>query len=309
MITAKELKGIVTPIVTPITSDDEVDVKAVGRLVEFQLDGGVSGIFVCGSSGEFPAMTFEDRRIVARAVVEAVSRRVPVLVGCAATGLREVIQHAKIAYALGADAAVVTAPYYFKYSQGEMVEFFRAIASGSRIPIVAYNIPQTTGTTLEVPTILKLSEIKGIIGLKDSSTAVGPLSEVLQGLKGRKDFAVFQGHERVVAVSVLMGASGGVLGLANVAPRLCAELYKAAKAEDLPRAFRLQEKLNELFKLFTVVDPSRSSISTGIGGMKTPLELMGLCSRRPFPPATVATAEHARKMAEICRRVGIKVRR
>ena len=302
MITARELKGIIPPIVTPITEADEVDVKAVGKIVEYELEGGVAGIFVCGSSGEFPAMTFEDRRVVTRATVEAVKGRVPVLAGCAATGLREVIQHAKVAAALGAAAVVVTAPYYFSYTPAEIVEFFRRVAKASPVPVVAYNIPSTTKVSLSVSTILQISEIKGVIGLKDSSGDIGPYGEILTGLRGREDFALFQGAERVAAVSLMMGGAGCVLGLANVLPRLCVDLYEAAKAGQVQRALDMQEKVNDLFNIFRVMEPSFSSVSTVIGAMKAPLEILGLGSRRPYPPARAATEEEVGRIGEIVKR-------
>jgi 4-hydroxy-tetrahydrodipicolinate synthase len=252
-------------------------------------------------------MTFEDRRVAVRAVVEAAKRRVAVLAGCMATGLREVLQHAKIARALGADAAVVTPPFYFRFEPAEIVSFFSTVAKAAPLPVVAYNIPSSTHVSMSIGTILKLSEIKGIIGLKDSSADIAPLSEILQGLSGRKDFAVMQGHERVIAASILMGANGGVLGLANIHPRLCVDLCEAAARQNVDRAFALQAKLNDLFNIFRVMDPSLTSVSTVIGGMKAPLEILGLCSRRLFPPAVAATAPQMKRMKEILRRAGLKL--
>ncbi len=304
MITGRELRGIIPPIVTPITNDNEVDAKGMARVVEHLLAGGVSGIFVCGSSGEFASMTFEDRRAAVKAAVVAVRRRVPVLAGCMATGLREGIQHAEAASAMGVDAVVVTPPFYFHYTQAEIVDFFRALARGVSIPIMAYNIPSTTHVSLAVTTALQISEINGVIGLKDSSGEAGPFGEILTGLKGRDDFAVFQGHERVAAATLLMGGHGCVLGLANAHPKLCVELYTAARNGDAARAFELQEKLNDLFNVFRVMDPSFATVSTVLAGMKTPLEILGLCSRRPYPPARAATAEQVREIRKILRRCG-----
>jgi len=275
------LQGIIVPLITPLTDDGEPDEPALARLIEHAIAGGVSGLFLFGSSGEGPLLTDATKERLTAAAVDCVGGRVPVLVTASAPGTRPSLELARRLLRRGGDALVVASPYYFTPSQDEIFDHVAAIARNVDAPTIVYNIPQATRTMIEADTLLRAAELPEVIAIKDSSGDMAHFQRVLRINATRPEFSVFQGAEGVVGLSILRGAAGGVLGVANVAPALCVELYEAARARDLARIWALQEQLTDLGRLYTH--------SYWLAGLKAAVAQLGLCTPTvslPFAPAT-----------------------
>lgn len=276
-----DTRGIIVPLITPLLADERLDQDGVARLVAHVIGGGVSGIFVLGSTGEGPTLPAREREGIVRAVKAQAAGRVPVLAGLYEVGTACAAEEGRRLAAWGADALVVTAPFYFSHTQDEIYAHIAGVARGQTIPTVVYNIPQMVKTIIEPETVQRLAEIPEIIGLKDS---YGDMVRFQRALAcQRPGFSVYQGAEGVVALSVACGAAGAVLGLANVAPALCSEIYRAAASGDLTRAWALQERLMTLWKLYTH--------GQWLPCLKAAVNQLGLCGATPCRPFGPVTAE------------------
>lgn len=274
-----KLEGIVVPLITPLTPDETLDLPGLERVVEHVIAGGVSAIFLLGSSGEGPVLTASIRERLVQAVSEQANGRVPVLVGIPAPGTRQVIEAASRLLRLGGDAIVVVAPYYYTQTQAEIIAHVSAIATSQQVPTVVYNIPQMVKTIIEPETVARLAELPQVVAIKDSLGDMTRFQRLLAIKSGRADFGVYQGAEGVAALSLIRGANGAVLGLANVAPALCKELYEAAKSGNLGRAWELQEQLLTLWRIHTH--------GQWLPCLKMAVSQLGLCApytSAPFDP-------------------------
>jgi len=285
-----ELRGLIVPLITPICSDESLDEAGLEQVVEYVIAGGVDGIFVLGSSGEFPGLNDATRERLVQAVCEQVKGRVPVLAGIADAGTRRTIQRGKRVAQLGADAIAVTAPYYYIHAQEELVAHFTAIARAVDAPAVLYNIPQMVKVSIEPETVCRLVEVPGIVGLKDSAGDMAKFQAFLDLRVGHQDFAVCQGTEAMAAISLVRGADGVVLGLANIAPRLCRDLCDAAQSGHLSEAWALQKRLMQLSSIY--------AHESWLAGLKAAASELGLCGptvTAPFKPLAEAQLGRVRE--------------
>lgn len=246
-----QLDGIIVPLITPLKPDESLDEPGLQKLVEHVIGGGVSGIFLLGSSGEGPALSDAVKERLVRAVSEQAQNRVPVLIGAFSVGTRQTIDLARRLLKNGGDIAVLVAPFYFSHTQDEIATHISTVARALDAPTMFYNIPQMVKTIIEPETAAKIAQTREVIAVKDSWGDMTRLQRLLAIKHSRPDFGVYQGAEGVAALSIARGANGAVLGLANVAPKLCVDLYAAAKSGDLARAWELQEQLMTLWQLHT----------------------------------------------------------
>lgn len=279
----EKLRGILPALATPLLSDGSPDEEGLRKLVAHQLDNGVSGFFPCGSTGEGPMLTDDAWRTVIRVVVSQVAGRVPVLANVADTGTARTIQRARQAAELGADAVVTTLPFYYVHAGDEARRFFTQVADHAPVPLFIYNVPQRTGYSLPADLLVELAGHPDIHGVKDS--AVDPILhfELIDRLHA-SDFTVLNGSEFFLGASVMMGGDGGLLGICNVCPKLCVELYEAAQRGDIPAVRRLQPMVSDVTKIF-FTGPGSS-----LSGLKRAMEMLGLCgpwTSHPFLPTTV----------------------
>lgn len=276
-----DTQGIIVPLITPLLADERLDEAGLARLVEHVIGGGVAGIFVLGSSGEGPTLPAQVRERTVRAVKAQAAGRVPVLAGLYEVGTGSAAEQGRCLADWGADALVVTAPFYFAHTQEEIYTHIAGVARGQAIPTMIYNIPQMVKTIIEPETVARLAEIPEVIGLKDS---YGDMVRFQRALAcQRPGFSVYQGAEGVVALSLVRGAAGAVLGLANVAPALCSEIYRAATTGDLARAWTLQERLMVLWKLH--------SHGQWLPCLKAAVSQLGVCGPTPCRPFGSVSAE------------------
>lgn len=271
----KPLKGIIPPMVTPLLDRDTLDVAGLEKLIEHILSGGVHGLFILGTTGEAPSLSYKLRYELIERTVKQVKGRVPLLVGITDTSFAESIKLSQHSYEQGVDAVVLAPPYYFSSDQPELLEYLSHLTSELPLPLFLYNMPGCTKVMIEPGTVRKAADMKGIVGLKDSSANMVYFHKVQQLFIDRSDFSFLVGPEELLAEAVLLGAHGGVSGGANIAPKLFVDLYNAAAVEDLEKVRRLHRKVMQIST--TIYSAGRYS-SSFLKGVKCSLGLMGICS-------------------------------
>lgn len=274
-------KGIITPLVTPLTQQGHLDVDSLTGLLDHIIEGGVHGVFVLGTSGEAPSLSHEMQREIVAHACQHVDHRIPVLVGISDTSPDESIALAQFAAEQEADAVVLAAPYYFPMHQRDLERYVRDVAPGLPLPFLLYNMPSHTKVSFEVSTIERLLDVDGLVGVKDSSGNMHYFNQLLQLVSDRSDFSLLMGPEELMAESVLMGGHGGISGGSNLFPELYVSLYEAAVTEDLRSTHRLQQTVMRLSKAIYNVGPPPTGYLTGI---KAALSMFGLCTPQLASP-------------------------
>jgi 4-hydroxy-tetrahydrodipicolinate synthase len=287
-----------------------VDTASLERLAAFQLDAGVHGLFVGGSTGEIAQLTDTARDTALRTVVGVAAGRVPVLAGAVDTGTARVLEHARRAQALGADAVVVTAPFYVGVTEPEVRRHFRLLAAALDVPLVAYDIPSAVGWKLPPALVAELAGDGVIAAVKDSSGDLEAFQRVLDGTAGLGT-ARLTGSETLADLAMFRGADGIVPGLGNVDPHGYVRLHSAARAGDWAAARREQRRLTELFTIVEVADRSRiGPKSAALGAFKTALWLRGvIASPDLLPPLLPLLPEETDRVAAVLEACGLDVRR
>ncbi|HDJ89226.1 MAG TPA: dihydrodipicolinate synthase family protein, partial [Thermoprotei archaeon] len=214
----KELKGLIVPMITPFNEKGEIDEDGLRQITEWLIHSGVNGLFPNSSTGEAAKMTLDERKKVMKIVVDEANGKVPVFPGTGDPSTKNTLELTKYAEDIGADGVVVVAPYYFKPDESSLIEHYKSICSATRIPIMLYNIPQSTGYSLSINVIVKLAKIKNIFAMKDSSSNMIYFHKIILSTRG--ELLLFQGSEFLLLPSLVIGASGGVLGMGNICPKL-----------------------------------------------------------------------------------------
>ena len=281
----KKLTGLIPPMVTPLDAKRRLDKKGTRNMVNHLLKGGVDGIFLLGTTGEGPHLSYAIREELVKTVCGLVKGRVPVLVGITETDLDDAVAFAAKCKAHGASAVVAAPPYYFKLTQAECVAWFTEMADRLPLPLVIYDMPAHTDTIIEPATIAKLAAHPNIIAMKDSSSIIALFNKFRIALEPFADkFSLFMGPDEAMGEAVLLGADGGVCTGANLWPAQFKAMYLAAKAGDVEKVRRLQR--------FTTMS---SYLLYGLGqgqigflkGVKAALAEMGLIQNvlaAPFKP-------------------------
>lgn len=274
-------RGVIPPLVTPLTRSGELDAAALGRILERMIHAGVDGVFALGTTAEAPSLSHAMRFEIVRAVCEMANGRVPVLVGVTDTSLEEAIELAVHAHQCGAVAAVAAPPFYFPVTQDELFEFMKLLASASPVPVFLYNFPGMTKINFELDTLKRLARLPNVTGLKDSSGDLDYFRAALHAVAEVDDFAVFMGPEEMLAEGLHLGAAGGVTGGANLFPELFVGLYRAViegRAED---ERRLQARVTEISEKIYELGGYGSGF---LRSMKAAMAICGLCENVMAPP-------------------------
>jgi len=270
----RPLRGVIPPMVTPLLERDTLDAAGLERLIEHILGGGVHGLFVLGTTGEAPSLSYRLRYELTERVCRQVQGRVPVLVGITDTSFTESVNIASKATEAGAAAVVLAPPYYFPAGQAELLEYLRHLTPELPLPLFLYNMPSYTKAVFEPQTVRAAADISGIVGLKDSSGDMAYFHQLQPLLKDHPDFSLLMGHEELLAEAILLGGHGGVCGGGNLVPELYVELYNAACSRDLPAVEALQKKVMQISTTIYSVGRYESSY---LKGLKCALSCMGIC--------------------------------
>ena len=218
--------GIYTAIVTPMTASDEFDETAFRKLIDFQIDAGISGLLVIGGSGEFVSLTPSERQRVIEVAVDQTAGRIPILAGALAPGTREVQETARQAEKAGADAVLVLPSYYIKASADGVVEHFARVAGATSLPVVAYNNAGRTGLTLDIPILERLARIPSIVALKECERDLAVVSAKISAVGDR--IAILSGDDDLGFPTFLLGSPGGIFMSANLIPAFHRQLFEAS---------------------------------------------------------------------------------
>jgi 4-hydroxy-tetrahydrodipicolinate synthase len=301
------LHGIIPPVCTPFHDDYSIDHASLERLVNYLVDGGVHGLFALGSTSEMAYLTPNQRSEALEALVAFNKGRVPVLAGVIDMTTAQVVAHGLEARRLGADALVVTAPYYIRASQKEVIDHFREIHRAVGLPIMAYDIPVAVQAKLAPETLRTLASEGTIVGLKDSSGADALMRGLILDTQDTPSFRIFTGSELLVDGAFLMGAHGCVPGLGNVDPAGYARLYDLCMAGQWDQARREQERLYRLFRIIEACAiPGIGVGANAMGGFKTALMLLGvIATNQVGRPQTRYDQAGVDKVAQLLREDGL----
>lgn len=270
-----EFRGIITPLVTPITETESIDASSLRRLVDFQIDAGVHGLWAMGTTGEFAAFNEDERAAAIDIVVQQAAGRVPVIANVSDAATRLVLRHVERAVAAGADAVAATPPYYFPHNQAELLGHYRAIAAASPVPLFIYNIPQTVRVNVGLATVIDLAEEGVVHGIKDSQNNLEWFRELTLGLRqSAPSFRAFAGTRHLIDAAVLAGAVGAIPSLANTHPELCVQTFMLAIDGDFSAANVHQTEIVNIESGIRATEGSQNGAV--IGALKMRLQEQGV---------------------------------
>ena len=288
------LSGSLVAIVTPMLADGALDMPRLKSLIDWHIAEGTDGIVIVGTTGESPTVDVDEHCSLIEAAIAAAKGRVPVIAGTGGNSTREAIELTKFARKAGAAYALSVVPYYNKPTQEGLYRHFKAIAEASDIPILLYNVPSRTVADLANDTVLRLSKLPNIAGIKEATSSVERVTDLMRRV--RKDFLVFSGDDVTALSYMLLGAHGVISVTANVAPRLMHEMCLAARAGDTARAIAVNNRLLPLHKnLFLESNPIP---------VKWALNRMGRIAEGIRLPLTPLAASHHEALDAALREAG-----
>ena len=274
-------RGVIVPLVTPVNADGELDEPAAARLVE-HLAGNGCGMLVLGTTGEVASLGAALRRRYVEIAVRTTAGRTPVFACIAHNCLADSIELGRAHLRAGADAVVAMLPNFFKLEPAEMETYFARLAAAMSGPLLVYNMPQTTGLSVPIDVIERLSRLPNITGLKDSENTPGRREQVAQHLGGREDFSLFMGVAASAVAAMRLGFVGFVPSSGNLYPERWRDLYAAAQAGDWARAGQLQQQLDAVGAVFQ----RNRTLGQSLAALKAGLGLRHLCGPAMVPPLT-----------------------
>lgn len=259
------LRGIVPPLVTPLLDNETLDVESLENLINHLINGGVSGLFVLGTTGEEQSLSYDVREHMIRESCRINAGRLPILVCITDTSIVESIHLANVAKECGADGLVSAPPYYFATGQPELAQFYEELVPQLPLPVFLYNMPSHVKVNFAPETVARLAKMKQVVGLKDSSANATYFQSVMyEARKVNPNFLMFVGPEEMTGELVMMGADGGVNGGANMFPELYVNMYKAAKAHDVDELIRLQQRIMQISRSIYTIGRHGSSYLKGL---------------------------------------------
>jgi dihydrodipicolinate synthase/N-acetylneuraminate lyase len=282
-------------MVTPLRGRDELDPEGLERLIEHILSGGVDGLFILGTTGEGPSLSYHLRRELIERTCRLVRARVPVLVGITDSAFVESVNLARHAAAAGADALVLAPPFYFPEGQPELEEYLDHLVAELPLPVFLYNAPANTKVQYGLETLRQAMDRPQVVGLKDSSKNMDYFRDALGLLKHRPDWSVLIGPEELLADAVVAGGHGGVPGGANVFPQLYVQLCAAARKGDVARSRQLHSQVMHISASLYRIGRHPSAI---IKGIKCALACLGICDDFMAEPFHRFRAEERARVQE-----------
>jgi 4-hydroxy-tetrahydrodipicolinate synthase len=248
------LSGSIVAIVTPMAADGGLDLARLKALIDWHVAEGTAGIVIVGTTGESPTVDVDEHQRLIEAAVEFAAKRVPVIAGTGGNSTREAVALHQFARKAGADYSLSVVPYYNKPMQEGLYRHFRAIAESTDLPVILYNVPSRTICDLQNDTVLRLAQVPNIVGIKESTSNFERVTDLMARVP--KGFLVFSGDDAAALGYIQLGAHGVISVTANVAPRLMAEMYQAARGGDALRAIEINNRLLPLHKsLFVETNP------------------------------------------------------
>lgn len=282
------LKGSIVAIVTPF-KDGKVDEKAFGDLIEWHIAQGTDAIVPCGTTGESATLEYEEHYRVIKIAIEVVNKRIPVVAGTGANSTEETIMITKKAEELGADAALLVAPYYNKPTQEGLYRHYKKVAESVELPLVLYNVPGRTAVNIAPTTVARLAEFDNIIAIKEASGSMRQVSDIIR-LCGDK-ITVLSGDDFTTFPLIMLGGKGVISVVANIVPSRVAEMCRLAN----------EGKVEEARKIHYELEPLNAAMffETNPIPVKTALALMGKINEEFRLPLCEMAPENKEKLREI----------
>lgn len=286
--------GVVIPMITPVTPAGELDEPALRRVIDHLIAGGVSGIFILGTTGEAASISVAMKFRMAAITVEHTAKRALVYAGISHNCLTNSVEAAEAFFKLGVDVTVAHLPSYYDLNPAEQEAYYLTLSQNVNGPLMLYNIPITTHMSMPLDVIERLSALPNIVGLKDSQNDTARLTSIIDRLGGRPDFAIFTGVTALSAKALQLGADGTVPSLGNMVPNLCQRLYSSAVQGDSAAVEICQRQLDELSQLL------RGTLSLGqsLGAHKVAMGALSLCGPDVLPPLQPLTASQQQQLQQ-----------
>ena len=272
--------GVGTALVTPFTKNGDVDEAAVRRLGRRQIDGGVHFLVPCGTTGETPTLTAEERLRIVEILVDEARGQVPVLAGAGGYDTKEVIHVAREMERLGVSGLLSVTPYYNKPTQEGLYQHFKAIAESTPLPIIVYNVPGRTGVNVEVATLARMAEVPNIVGVKEASGNMTQMCEVANAVP--PDFLVLSGDDALTLPLMAVGGRGIISVASNEIPREMAEMVEAAERGDFAAARAIHSRILPLMQI-NFVEANPIPVKSAMAAMGLVEEIYRLPMVAPRP--------------------------
>ncbi len=274
-------RGVVVPMVTPVTDNGSLDVAAVERIVEFFAAAGVSPLLM-GTTGEGNSVSAADGLLMVETAARTAAGRIIIYAGLTGNCFAEQLAQAETYTRAGADVIVATLPSYYALTPDQMYGYYKTLADSITGPLMLYNILATTHMSIPVDVVARLAEHPNIVGLKDSERDLERMQQCIAISAGREDFAYFCGWAAQSAASLAMGGDGIVPSTGNYVPGMFAELYDAAVKGDTATAERLQQETNEIAKIYQ----AGRTLGQSLAALKVMMQTKGLCGTGMLMPLT-----------------------
>lgn len=269
-----KFEGIVCPMISPFTADGKIYAEGLRNLIDFLRENGVNGLFVCGTYGLGPAMSIDERKRIAELSVENASGKMDVIVHVGSSNIDTVLELAKHAEDIGADAVASTPPFYYRYDDESVYSFFKSLIEKVDLPVFVYNIPSRVGYGISPNLLRKIAEAGGH-GIKDTSGDIILFYQFMAAVR-KKDFRFLIGTERLLLPAMVAGGNGCVSGLSNAFPEIVVEFYKTL------RDGRYKEAVEKQFFIIELRDIMYSV--PNIPAVYAVLKLRGIDVGYPKPP-------------------------
>lgn len=287
----KEYHGTVVPMITPVTDEGELDEAAARRVIDHMIAGGVDGIFVLGTTGESMSTPYALRNRLVAVLVEHTAGRAQTYAGVSSNIMSHSIEAAELYASLGVDALVAHPPFYYPLTPDELLHYFSALADNMPAPLLLYNMPATTGMSIPLDVVEKLSHHPMVRGLKDSERDPQRQRTGVEIAAGRDDFVFFTGVASYATQALRWGANGHVPSSGNLVPELCSTIYASACAGDWERAEEAQQKADAVGAAYQ----EGRTLGQSLAGLKYAMHLRGLCEPAVLPPLmSISAAERQR---------------
>jgi len=283
--------GIIPAVITPLTAEAQFNEKALRKLINYLIEGGVHGLFVVGTTGEFYGFSPEGKREIFQVTVDETRGRVPVYAGTNGITTRESVLLTQLAEDCKVDAVSVLTPLFVTPNQDQLIKHYRSVAESTSLPVVLYNNPPKTGVNLAAATVAKLAELPNIVGIKDSSGDMTLTAEYIRLTRDRDDFSVLMGRDTLIFGALCYGAAGSIASCANVAPRLCSDIYEKFMSGDMAGALEAQFTLAPLRIAFT--------IGTFPAVIKESLNMLGIEAGPCMEPAGPLSSDEREKLRRV----------
>ncbi len=277
---SNRFQGVVVPMISPFTPSGAIDVPAVGRVVDVLVQGKVAGIFPLGTTGESASIHPVEKRNLVSATVTAVAGRSMVYAGISGNCFRESIELADACADMGVDALVAHMPSYYPLKDDEIESYFFKLADRVKLPLVLYNIPQTTNMSIAIDSVVKLKEHQNIVALKDSAGDPKRLTDLFNQLGGKSGFPVLLGNSSQFTHGMKLGGVGLIPSGAHLVPAEYQALFEAGMKSDWAEVERLQAITDAAVKPYI----SQPTLGRGLAKLKALLEARGICGRTMLAP-------------------------